>query len=182
MASSRLAGLLLGLALALAPVSPALAAPADDDEEATEAPVRRGPAEPALFRGVVIETEPENAEIVASGRWKSANGRLVVPLSAEAYALPRSFTVTVRHRDHATIRKTIETKLDWIHFFMVAGPIAVVALGYAVPLLDPARSGTEKLTAGLTIAGTGVSIGQIFFQSHKFDDVYVIDLEQEPTR
>lgn len=151
----------------------------------TAAEAEEGPhdaPEPAAFRGVVIETEPENATIVASGRHKSKSGRLRVPVSADAYTLPRAFTVTISHRDYPTIRRKIETRLDWARFFMVAGPISIVALGYAVPLLDPARTGAEKLTAGLTVAGTAVSIAQILLQSHKFDDVYVIDLEEASRR
>ncbi len=147
-----------------------------------EVEARTAPSEPRLFRGVIVETDPEDAEIVASGRYKSKNGRLEVPISADAYALPRAFTVTIRHRDYPTVRQTIASRMDWVRFFMIAGPISLVAIGNTFPLLDPAQTTAVKLAGGLTVAGTLLSIGQIYFQSHKFDDVYVIDLEKASAR
>lgn len=159
----------------------ALAAPAHGTElPATPAPVRESAStEPRLFKGVVIQTFPEFAEITAGGRYRSSDGVLEVPISSEAHSWPQSFTITVKSRDYMPMRKVISNHPDWVRFFMVAGPAMVVAAGYTVPLFDPAKPQGDKIAAGLTVVGSLITIGQTYFQSYKFDDVYTIDLDRE---
>ena len=72
------------------------------------------------------------------------------------------------------MRQKIDAHVDWVHFLLMAGPVALIGLGNSLPLFDPNRPGTDKFASGLTLAGSALSIGQIFFQSYKFDDVYVV--------